>query len=190
MWPSIAINWNEIFLFDYDSLDLTSLDSRIFNPDSWKDLTPAEIRSDFIAYNNLPMGMMHHGDRLFITLPRRRTGMPATITYIRTNLPRSSSPGLQAYPNFRMNQLPVSLWWICSRIRWHFHLLNLVISCFSYADWTEARLKSNNIGVSFACWWVQPFVVRRHRPIRVYRQSDSSAAAIDLDHRFRDGSSD
>lgn len=113
--------------FDFDSLDLTSLDSRIFNPDSWKDLTPAEIRSDFVAYNNLPMGMMHHGDRLFITLPRRRPGMPATITYVRTSFPPSSSPGLQAYPNFRMNQLPVSFCYICWWFCWRVHVLNLVV---------------------------------------------------------------
>lgn len=83
--------------------------SAFASANSWGDLSPAEIQRDFVQYNNLPMGVMHHGDRLFITLPRRRTGMPATIAYVRTNFPRSSSPALQAYPNFRTNQLPVSL---------------------------------------------------------------------------------
>lgn len=54
------------------------------------------------------MGVMHHKDRIFITLPRRRPGMPATLAYVRSNGARGSSPGLQAYPNFRTNELHVS----------------------------------------------------------------------------------
>lgn len=54
------------------------------------------------------MGATHHRDRIFITLPRRRVGMPATLTYVRTNGIRGSSPSLQAYPDFRTNQLHVS----------------------------------------------------------------------------------
>lgn len=91
---------------EIDSSDMTLA---MTNANPWGDLSPVEIQRDFIQYSNLPMGVMHHGDRLFITLPRRRTGMPATIAYVRTNFPLSSSPGLQAYPNFRANQLPVSV---------------------------------------------------------------------------------
>lgn len=57
----------------------------------------------------MPMGAMHHKDRIFITLPRRRPGMPATLTYVRSSGARKSSPGLQAYPNFRTNELHVSV---------------------------------------------------------------------------------
>lgn len=72
------------------------------------DLTATDIQANFIPYNNLPMGATHHKDRIFITLPRRRVGMPATITYVRTSGTRGSSPSLQAYPDFRTNQLHVS----------------------------------------------------------------------------------
>lgn len=73
------------------------------------DLTASEIQDNFIQYNNLPMGAMHHKDRIFITLPRRRPGIPATLTYVRSSGARKSSPGLQAYPNFRSNELHVSV---------------------------------------------------------------------------------
>lgn len=74
----------------------------------FNDLTATEIRDSFIQFNNFPMGMMHHKGRLFITLPRRRPGMPATIAFIVANGSRGSSPSLQAYPDFRTNQLHVS----------------------------------------------------------------------------------
>lgn len=51
--------------------------------------------------------MMHHKGRIFITLPRRRPGIPATLAFIISNGSRGSSPSLQAYPDFRTNQLHV-----------------------------------------------------------------------------------
>lgn len=54
------------------------------------------------------MGMMHHKNRLFITLPRRRPGIPATLAYVSSNGAPGSSPSLEAYPDFRTNQLHVS----------------------------------------------------------------------------------
>lgn len=74
----------------------------------FNDLTATEIRDNFIQFNNFPMGMMHHKGRLFITLPRRRPGIPATVAFIVANGSRGSSPSLQAYPDFRTNQLHVS----------------------------------------------------------------------------------
>lgn len=56
----------------------------------------------------MPMGVMHHKTRIFITLPRRRPGMPATLTFVAAGGARGSSPSLQAYPNFRTNELHVS----------------------------------------------------------------------------------
>lgn len=79
------------------------------NPNSSGDLTADEIQSSFEQYNNFPMGATRHRDRLFITLPRRRPGMPATISYVRMTSPKGSSPSLQAYPTFRTNQLHVSV---------------------------------------------------------------------------------
>lgn len=73
------------------------------------DLTASDIRDNYIAYNNLPMGLRHHppSQRIFITLPRRRTGMPATLAFVMANGARGSSPSLQAYPSFRANELHV-----------------------------------------------------------------------------------
>uniref|UniRef100_A0A240PN96 Yellow protein n=1 Tax=Anopheles epiroticus TaxID=199890 RepID=A0A240PN96_9DIPT len=61
----------------------------------------------FQAYNNIPMGATHHKNRLFITIPRRRPGVPATLNVIDlTKVPRGErSPPLTAYPNYRINEL-------------------------------------------------------------------------------------
>ncbi|XP_017031202.1 L-dopachrome tautomerase yellow-f2-like [Drosophila kikkawai] len=59
----------------------------------------------YIPYNNVPMGVTHFRGRLFVTMPRRRVGIPSTLNYI--DLSRESrdrSPKLMAYPNFALNQ--------------------------------------------------------------------------------------
>lgn len=86
-----------------DSIIFGLIDQRI------NDLTATEILDNYIPYNNFPMGVVHHGNRLFIGLPRRRVGMPATLAFVSTNGSRGSSPSLQAFPDFRTNQLHVSL---------------------------------------------------------------------------------
>lgn len=86
------------------------LDAIIFGlPDKRvNDLTLSEIQDNFIQYNNLPMGVTHHKNRLFITLPRRRPGIPATLAFVSSNGSPGSSPSLQAFPDFRTNELHVS----------------------------------------------------------------------------------
>lgn len=37
---------------------------------------------EFIQENNLPLGLEVYGDRLFITVPRWKAGVPASLTYI------------------------------------------------------------------------------------------------------------
>lgn len=88
---------------------LVCLDSIIFGLSDRRinDLTASDIKENYIAYNNMPMGVLHHKNRIFITLPRRRPGIPATLTYVKANGARGSSPSLQAYPNFRTNELHV-----------------------------------------------------------------------------------
>ncbi|CAG5001094.1 unnamed protein product [Parnassius apollo] len=59
----------------------------------------------FIQYNNVPMGMERVGDILFVSLPRRRYGIPATLNYI--DLKRDTnirSPPLRPYPNMRQSR--------------------------------------------------------------------------------------
>ncbi|XP_055538546.1 L-dopachrome tautomerase yellow-f2-like [Wyeomyia smithii] len=60
----------------------------------------------FNAYGNIPMGVSHHKGRLFITFPRRRPGIPATLTVLNTTeIPRINNPPLSAYPEALMNTL-------------------------------------------------------------------------------------
>ena len=64
----------------------------------------------YIAYNNVPMGVTHYQGRLFITVPRRRPGIPATLNYVpvesKITVP---SPLLRGYPDYETNALDVSL---------------------------------------------------------------------------------
>ncbi|XP_059219463.1 L-dopachrome tautomerase yellow-f2 isoform X1 [Stomoxys calcitrans] len=61
--------------------------------------------ASFIPYNNVPMGVTHYKGRLFITMPRRRVGIPSTLNYIDlTKNGREKSPKLTAYPDFETNQ--------------------------------------------------------------------------------------
>lgn len=55
------------------------------------------------------MGVTHYKDRLFITVPRRRPGIPSTLNYIDLRKDgNEESPKLHAYPDFETNQLGVS----------------------------------------------------------------------------------
>ncbi|RZC33626.1 yellow-b [Asbolus verrucosus] len=59
---------------------------------------------EFIPENNLPLGLEVHGDRLFITVPRWRSGVAASLTYI--NLSDSSeAPKLRPYPSWEAHRI-------------------------------------------------------------------------------------
>lgn len=53
------------------------------------------------------MGVSHHKGRLFICVPRRRVGIPATLNVINMNkVPKTSiSPHLTGYPSYETNFL-------------------------------------------------------------------------------------
>ncbi|KAM3956071.1 LOW QUALITY PROTEIN: yellow-fb [Aphomia sociella] len=59
----------------------------------------------FLQYNNVPIGFEVHGDRVFVTVPRRRYGIPSTLNYVQLG---STSPILKPYPNARWSKLLVS----------------------------------------------------------------------------------
>ncbi|XP_013178913.1 PREDICTED: protein yellow-like [Papilio xuthus] len=59
----------------------------------------------FVQYNNVPMGVERVGDRLFVTVPRRRYGIPSTLNYIDlTKDSKTRSPALRPYPNIRRSR--------------------------------------------------------------------------------------
>lgn len=45
----------------------------------------ALANGDFIPENNLPLGMEVYKDRVFLTVPRWKTGVPASVTYFSLN---------------------------------------------------------------------------------------------------------
>lgn len=42
----------------------------------------AIVDKQFIPENNMPMGIEIYGDRLFVTVPRWRFGVPSSLNYI------------------------------------------------------------------------------------------------------------
>nr|CAD7571217.1 unnamed protein product [Timema californicum] len=59
---------------------------------------------DYIVENNLPLGLDIWEDKLFVTVPRWKSGVASTLNYINLN-DSSSSPLLTPYPSWEYNQL-------------------------------------------------------------------------------------
>lgn len=64
---------------------------------------------NYIAHNNVPMGASHYKGRIFLTVPRRRVGVPSTLNFVHTKSTKGSSPSYKAFPNVEMNELHVCL---------------------------------------------------------------------------------
>lgn len=62
---------------------------------------------EFVPENNIPLGLEVYQDRLFITVPRWKSGVPASLTYIKLTDPMDS-PKLRPYPNWEAHKLPRS----------------------------------------------------------------------------------
>jgi hypothetical protein len=67
--------------------------------------------ADYDPYVNVPFGLAHHGDRLFVAFARRRPGIPAALSVV--DLTNSSAPHINpplvAYPSLAMNSLNVNI---------------------------------------------------------------------------------
>ncbi|CAK1554521.1 unnamed protein product [Leptosia nina] len=59
----------------------------------------------FVPGNTIPMGLEVHGQKLFITVPRWRNGVPASLTYIDLKDNSTNSPVLIPYPNWEAHDL-------------------------------------------------------------------------------------
>lgn len=69
--------------------------------------TSVYTQHSYIAENNVPMGATHYKDRIFITVPRRRVGVPSTLNFVHIKSTKGSSPSLKAFPNAQINELHV-----------------------------------------------------------------------------------
>lgn len=58
----------------------------------------------YVPENNLPLGLEIWRDYIFITIPRWRGGVPATVTYVNRN-DNTKSPLLQPFPDWSWHQL-------------------------------------------------------------------------------------
>lgn len=67
-----------------------------------------EVKSNnesFIQYNNLPLGIAHYKDRVFVTIPRRKPGIPSTLNFV--SFSKKPSPELSSFPDYESNRLGV-----------------------------------------------------------------------------------
>lgn len=81
----------------------------------WKEVTfawPNETlknhlisEGSYIKENNLPLGLALWRNKLFVTVPRWKSGVPASLTYIDLNTALTKSPNLTAYPNWKSHDL-------------------------------------------------------------------------------------
>ncbi|KAG6450754.1 hypothetical protein O3G_MSEX006768 [Manduca sexta] len=58
-----------------------------------------------IPENALPVGVERWKNKLFVTVPRWREGIPATLNYIPLDAPYDPSPKLNPYPSFEGNEV-------------------------------------------------------------------------------------
>ncbi|KAB0802550.1 hypothetical protein PPYR_04736 [Photinus pyralis] len=64
------------------------------------------LAESYIYENNIPMSANRWRNKLFVTVPRRRPGIPSTLNFIWTNTSQKHNVPLISYPNFAINQLP------------------------------------------------------------------------------------
>lgn len=55
------------------------------------------------------MGATHYKGKVFLTVPRRRVGVPSTLNFVYTKNTRGSSPSFQAFPSNEVNELHVGI---------------------------------------------------------------------------------
>ncbi|KAG7211981.1 hypothetical protein KM043_011179 [Ampulex compressa] len=79
-WPTI----------DYEFESIEARDFAIFD-------------GEYIAENNLPLGLDIWRDKVFITLPKWKPGIPATLATVPKNS-KTKSPKLKPYPNWEWNR--------------------------------------------------------------------------------------
>lgn len=63
----------------------------------------AIFQADYIAENNLPLGLEVWRDKVFISVPKWKEGVPATLSTV-SKFSDSKSPKLKPYPNWQWHR--------------------------------------------------------------------------------------
>lgn len=63
----------------------------------------AILNEDYIPKHNLPLGIDTYKNRLFITLPKWKSGIPCTLAVL-PKTPKEPSPLLVPYPNWQWHK--------------------------------------------------------------------------------------
>lgn len=79
----------------------------MLNPQQNAQQNVQQNSANYIATNNVPMGAAHYKGRIFLTVPRRRVGVPSTLNFVHTRSAKGSSPSYRAFPSAQMNELHV-----------------------------------------------------------------------------------
>ncbi|KAH8375724.1 hypothetical protein KR093_003134 [Drosophila rubida] len=85
---------------------------------SWKQLAfdwpspeaeaEAKHTGHYIEENNLPLGLERWENKIFVTVPRWKAGVAATLNYIDLST-NEKSPKLRPYPSWEANKLPIEV---------------------------------------------------------------------------------
>lgn len=63
----------------------------------------AIVFEEFIPENNLPLGLEVYKDRLFMTMPKWKPGVPCTLAVL-PKVPKEASPKLVPYPSWNWHK--------------------------------------------------------------------------------------
>jgi len=99
-------------------LNLSVADAKLEEKFSWKQLQFAwpnnQAEQDaiktghYIPENNLPLGLERWNNKMFVTVPRWKAGVAASLNYINLDT-AEKSPKLHPYPSWEANALPIDV---------------------------------------------------------------------------------
>ncbi|GLV39935.1 yellow-f2 [Carabus blaptoides fortunei] len=65
----------------------------------------SEETPEYTLENNIPMGATRYQNKVFVTVPRRRVGIPSTLNYVSLDCKARHNVPLTPYPSWEMNAL-------------------------------------------------------------------------------------
>ncbi|XP_050303842.1 protein yellow [Anthonomus grandis grandis] len=102
-----------IFVLVFGRISSLATPEEVFE---WKELTfawpndqakqSAINEGNYIAENNLPLGLDRWRNKLFVTVPRWKSGVAATLGYLPLDEPINKSASIIPYPHWKANLLP------------------------------------------------------------------------------------